>query len=302
MREKGISRRDFMGKVAAGVGGLMAVPHLSQAAAALPVRRSATDQVVLGKSGIRVSRLGFGTGSNGGSVQRALGQDEFTRLVHAALDRGVTFFDTANNYREMHEMLGKALKGVDRDKIQIQSKIPWNRYEDPLKEIDRFRTECQTDYFDSFLIHCVTTGDWPEEQVRLMDLLDTAKERQVIRSHGVSAHGLDPLESMTRVPWIQVGLVRVNHNGHHMDGATGAWAEEGDRNAALPHIKKLHEEGTGIIGMKLIGNGDFTDPEVRRKSIHFVMGLDYVDAVIMGFKSPAEIDEAIKNMNDGLNS
>lgn len=293
-----ITRRDFLGKLALGGVAVTGLPGLAHASAL----RSATDKVVLGKSGVQVSRLGMGTGSNGGSVQRAIGQESFNRLVRHALDRGVTFFDTADNYGEMHEMLREALKGVDRESIQIQCKIPHGKYDDPLKEIDRFRREVGTDYFDTMLIHHVGKASWPDDLERLMDQLETAKEQQIIRSHGVSIHGLAPLEAAVPVDWIDLALVRVNHRGHHMDGPTGAWAEQGHRDEALVHIEKLHDNGKGIIGMKIIGNGDFTDPAVREESIRFVMGLDFVDAVVIGFKSPQEIDEAIDRINAALNA
>ena len=132
-----ISRRRFLGALAAGSAGIAAMPHFLSAAKT--VKLSAIDQVPLGKSGIKFSRLGFGTGSMGGRVQRELGQAKFTALVRHALDRGITYFDTADNYRGMHEMLREALKGVDREKIQIQCKIWPGRHEETLKEIDRFR-------------------------------------------------------------------------------------------------------------------------------------------------------------------
>ena len=78
---------------------------------ALPVsaqRGSATDVVTLGRSSVKVTRLAFGTGSFSGQVQRALGQDGFTRLVRHAYDRGIRFFETAESYGEMHRMLGIA--------------------------------------------------------------------------------------------------------------------------------------------------------------------------------------------------
>src|SRR5690554_624900 len=148
---RNMTRRDFLGRLALGGVAVTGLPRLARASAP----RSATDKVILGKSGVQVSRLGMGTGSNGGSVQRALGQNGFNRLVWHALDRGITFFDTADNYGEMHEMLREALKGVDRESIQIQCKIPHGRYDDPLKEIDPFRKEVGTDYFDTMLIHHV---------------------------------------------------------------------------------------------------------------------------------------------------
>src|SRR5262245_39979757 len=86
-------------------------------------RGSATDLVTLGRSGVRVSRLAFGTGTISGRVQRELGQDGFTRLVRHAYDNGIRFFETAESYGEMHKMLGIALKGLPRDSYQIMSKV-----------------------------------------------------------------------------------------------------------------------------------------------------------------------------------
>jgi 1-deoxyxylulose-5-phosphate synthase len=93
--EQSITRRQFVGRTAVGLVGALAAPTV--AAADLRVPLSATDAVALGRNGVRVSRLGFGTGSDGGSVQRRMGQQGFTRLVRYALDRGVTLFDTADN-------------------------------------------------------------------------------------------------------------------------------------------------------------------------------------------------------------
>jgi hypothetical protein len=105
------SRRSFLksGIAATMVGGLGGLP--ARAAA----KRSATDWVTLGKSGVQVTRLAFGTGTFSGGVQRELGQDGFTRLVRYAYDRGIRFFETAQSYPQMPEMLATALKGVPRD-------------------------------------------------------------------------------------------------------------------------------------------------------------------------------------------
>ena len=86
-------------------------------------RGKATDVVTLGRSGVNVTRLAFGTGSFSGRVQRDLGQDGFTRLVRHAYDSGIRFFETAESYGEMHRMLGVALKGIPRDTYQIMSKV-----------------------------------------------------------------------------------------------------------------------------------------------------------------------------------
>ena len=205
-----------------------------------------------------------------------------------------------NTHKELHEMVRHAIKGLDREKIQIQTKIWYGKYQDPLKEIDRYRKELQTDYFDSMLIHCVRTPDWPEQEKRLRDLLDKAKQKKIIRATGVSAHGLLPLRTAAETDWGDLRFVRINHNGSYMDNLKNKWKEPADVNTVVKLLEKMHAAGKGVIGMKLIGNGNFKDPKTRRDSINFVMALNCVHSVIIGFKSPQEIDQAISTINSAL--
>src|ERR1700685_412982 len=102
------SRRRFLktGLAAGALAGTASFP------AKASVGGKATDWVTLGKSGVKVTRLAFGTGTMSGQVQRDLGQDQFTRLVRHAHERGVRFFETAESYGGMHQILGVALQGV----------------------------------------------------------------------------------------------------------------------------------------------------------------------------------------------
>ena len=295
-----ISRRRFLGQSAAAVGALT-TGHLTFAADLPGPKRSCTDRVTLGKSGVEVTRLAFGTGSNGGSVQRELGQKKFTELVRHAYDRGIRYFDSADSYDGMHEMLAKALEGVDRDTYRLLTKMRMSDETKPMDDIDRFRKELKSDYFDVLLMHCMRTPDWADSRKRHMDVFEEAKQKKIIRSHGASCHGLMPLRGMPSCDWLDVALVRVNHDGTHMDGPKGEWNERGKRDEALAEIRKVHATGTGVMAMKLIGNGDFTKPEQRDASIRFVMGLDCVDACTVGFKSPAEVDEIMRLMDTYLN-
>ena len=68
------------------------------AAAASP-KRTAVDQVTLGQTGIKLSRLGMGTGSNSGQIQFDLGREGFNSLVKYAYDQGITYFDCSQTYR-----------------------------------------------------------------------------------------------------------------------------------------------------------------------------------------------------------
>ncbi|MFB3903352.1 MAG: aldo/keto reductase [Acidobacteriota bacterium] len=293
-----VTRRRFLRDSLVTVG---AVAYSSPVASGASLKKSATDFVTLGKSGVKVTRLGVGSGTFGGRVQREMGQEAFTRLIRHAYDRGIRFFDTADSYRT-HPMVAAALKGINRESYALQTKMGWRNDPDPFKIIDRFRSELQTDYFDSLLLHCARTADWKETLKRQMDLLEEAKQKQLIRSHGASCHGLLPLEVMPGTDWLDVAFVRVNHNGAHMDNLKSQDQVPGDRDRALASIRKIHQAGTGVIGMKIMGEGDFVNPQDRDASIKHVMSLDCVDAVIIGFANPAEIDEAIELMNRHLNA
>jgi aryl-alcohol dehydrogenase-like predicted oxidoreductase len=258
--------------------------------------------VTLGKSGIKVTRLALGTGTLGGRVQRELGQEEFTRLVRHAYDRGIRFFETADSYGGMHEMLAVALKGVPRDSYKLMTKFRWRQADTPQATIDRFRKELNSDYFDILLLHCVRTPGWPEELKRLQDEFSEAKDKKIILAHGASCHGLLPLRAFPGNNWLDVALLRINHHGTLMDALNSRSSEKGDVPEVVSHIKKIHAQGTGVIGMKLIGEGRFTKAEDRAASLSFVMKLGTVDAVTVGYKNTAEIDEAIERINTHLNA
>ncbi len=297
MHRRELSRREFIARTAAVAGGLIASPVL---AAATP-KRTAVDQVTLGKTGLKLSRLGMGCGSNSGNVQRALGHDGFNRLVRYAYDQGITYFDTAQSYHT-HEYIREAIKGLPREKLFIQSKMS-GVPEKPLEVLDRFRKELGTDYIDSLLTHCTVTANWDDERRRVLDALEEAKEKQIIRAHGVSCHSLPALKRSAEIDWTDVHLVRINPQGAWVDTPALTWNATSNASHVPPvmeQMKLMRQKGHGIIGMKLIGNGDFTDPADREKAIRFVIQSNLTDAVVIGFKSPGEIDEAIMRINNAL--
>ena len=293
-----ISRREFL-KRSTAVAGLAALGSDFFAHPALAAtKRTATDQVTLGKTGIKLSRLGFGTGSNSGNVQRALGQPEFNRLIRYAYDQGITYLDTALSYRT-HEWIGAAVKGLPREKLFIQTKIG-GVPEKPLELIDKIRQTYDMDYVDTLLVHCATTKNWEDQRKRMMDAISEAQSKKWVRARGVSCHSLPALSVASSLDWVESNLVRLNPQGAHMDTPAEAVNARSDASHIPPvvqEIKTMRAKGHGVIGMKLIGNGDFTDAEDREKAIRYVMQSDLCDAVVIGFKSTAEIDEAIERIN-----
>lgn len=299
-----ISRRDFIRQTSVVTGAVVLGTDVLNADAA-PVL-TAADWVPLGKkvSKLKIPRLGIGTGSNNGNIQRALGQDGFNKLIRYCYDRGVRYIDTADNYKT-HTYIREAIKGIPRENLYIQSKMPIrpDTLADPLKTIDRYRQELGTDYIDSLLIHCAMGEDWLDKTKAMMDGFDEAQKRGWIRAKGVSCHGLASLKASTRSDWLEVQLARINPQGRYVDGPDpGVMAPQGDVPEATKTLKAIHAKGRGIIGMKLCGNGDFTSAEDREKAMRFAMTCGFVSAVAIGFKSPAEVDESIERMNRALNS
>jgi predicted aldo/keto reductase-like oxidoreductase len=295
------SRRHFLEtSVTAASALVLGTGSLLSARGATAAKRTAVDQVTLGQTGIKLSRLGMGTGSNSGQAQFDLGREGFNSLVKYAYDQGITHFDCSQSYKTF-EWLGGAVKGLPREKLFIQSKIP-GQPENILEAIDRHRKVFDTDYVDSMLVHCMIKEGWTDQWKRIMDGFDEAKGKGWIRSKGVSCHSLPALRDARTTPWAQVHLVRVNPQGRRIDGPEeSVWNDTvHEVSPVVAEIKAMKAKGRGIIGMKIIGNGEFVDAEDREKSIRFAMSLPELDAVVIGFKSRSEIDEAIKRINGAL--
>jgi aryl-alcohol dehydrogenase-like predicted oxidoreductase len=288
------TRREF---VKAGVAAGVMLGAADAALAAAP--QTATDYVTLGKSGVKVTRLAFGTGSFSGAVQRQLGQEGFNRLVRYAYDRGIRFYETAESYGDMHRMLGIALEGLPRDSYQLMSKVTTRDGVDPQAKFDELRRLARTEYFDVMLLHWQHEGDWPQESRRWADGIAEAQQRKIVVGRGASVHGLPALRAMPGDDWLQVAMIRVNHKGVRMDAEDYATDGLGNVDEVVKHVHQVKREGMGVVSMKLVGEGVFNH-EDRQKAMRFAFRNAGVDCVTVGYKSPAEVDEAIQNINLAL--
>jgi predicted aldo/keto reductase-like oxidoreductase len=291
-----ISRRDFLGQSAAAVGTVAAAGMLAGAAEKPRKLKSGADQVTLGKTGLKLSLIGMGTGSTGvkrSSNQVKLGQEKFTKLVRYAYDKGVTYFDTADQYGA-HIFLREAIKKLPREKLFIQTKTRARSAEVAKADLERFLEELGVDYIDSLLMHCMQVGSWPKDFRPVMDVLTKAKEDKKVRAVGVSCHGLHPLRTAVKCDWVEVDLARINPiggNAGRMDGTPG------EVSACL---KAMHKKGKGIIGMKILAEGTLKKPEEQIRSLKFVLGLGCVDAMVIGFEKPEQIDQIMKHVETAL--
>jgi aryl-alcohol dehydrogenase-like predicted oxidoreductase len=287
-----IGRRDLLRAAAAGTAGLL-VPRRLRAAEAAGGAYDPYELVPLGKTKVKVSRVGIGTGMRGGNRQSnhtRMGKEKLEAFLRESYDRGVRYFDLADMYGS-HPFIPGALGKLPRDSYALLTKIwvrkgglPEPERPDADVVVERFRKELQTDVIDLVLIHCMTDADWPEKQRKQMDILATLKAKGVIRAHGVSIHSLPALEACVAEPWVDSVNARINAYGVKMD--------DKDPEKVAGVLKRIRAAGKGVIGMKLVGEGEFRNSDEKKDaSIRFVLDRGLVDAVAVGCESLAELDD-----------
>lgn len=290
-----LHRRDFLAQAGVATAALAAAGTTSgTATAAEPLAtlpNSPVDTRILGKSGVKVSLIGMGTGSIGNdqsSNQVRLGVKEFTRVVRHAIDHGVRFFDVADQYGS-HVFLREALKGVPRDQYVLQTKTHAHDARICRSHIERYCLELGVEYLDVVLLHCMTEKNWPEKNKGAMEYLRQAKEQGLVRAHGTSCHGMDPLRTSALEPFVEVDLARINPEGLIMDDQKPVEVSD--------QLKIMHDRGVGVVGMKILGEGRINTPDRIDASLKYVLGLGTVDAFVIGFESTQQIDDMIARVD-----
>ena len=283
-----MNRRKFIAGAAAGLGAAYLMPPAIAEGLSLPARdgkAEAHDTVALGKTGIRTSRLAMGTGTfgfSGGSNQTRSG--ELTRLLRTGYDRGLTFFDTADSYGS-HPEVAEAVSRLPRERVVIMTKCDSRDSRQANADIDRYRRELKTDYIDILLMHYVRDGEWTTKYRGVMDVFEDAKQKGIIRAHGCSCHTIEALRAAAASSWVDVDLVRLNPIGSHMDA---------DPQTVIGVIKEMRAQGKGIIGMKILGQGDMRNRQ--DDAIRFALGTGVLDAFTIGAENDGEQADLIRRI------
>lgn len=290
-----MDRREFLRAAVSGTTGMLLAERLATAASD---HVDSAALVSLGRA-LKVTRLGFGTGMAGAnrqSNQTRLGPAKFERLLQYAYEQGVRLFDMADLYGT-HRHVARALRGKPRDSYTLVTKIWMHPGGLPERErpdadvcLARFLKEFGTDHFDVVQLHCLTSGTWPREMRKQMDLLAERKRKGDLRAHGVSIHSLAALEAAAGEPWVDVIHARVNRYASRTDGPM---------EKVVPILKRAHAAGKGVIAMKVCGEGTFDAPQ-RAANLRYLMGLDCVDAMVIGFEKPEHIAEFRSGVREQL--
>lgn len=283
-----MKRREFITRTALGMGAAwIGSRSFAQALPAPAARYSAQDTVVLGKTGIRTSRLAMGTGTVGfdhHSHQTALGIEGLSDLLVNGYEHGLRFFDLADAYGS-HPHAARALKRVPRDQITVMTKS-WSRDADGMRaDLDRYRRELGTDYLDIVLMHCLTEENWSTKFRGAMDVLSDAKEKGIIRAHGCSCHSIGALREAARTPWVEVDLARFNPIGSHMDA---------DPQTVLSVLREMKAAAKAVVGMKILGQGDMRSRV--DEGLRHALASGVLDAFTIGAESQTEQEDLMRRI------
>ncbi len=246
------------------------------------------DRVPLGNTGISMSRMAMGTGTSGfggsSNQTRQLGIKGLSDLLRAAFDEGINFWETADQYGS-HPHIREAFKKVDREQVVVLTKTNSTTYEDVKKDLERFKSELGTDYFDIVLLHAVTDPRWNVNMKGAMEALSEAKEEGTIRAHGISCHSIGALRTAADEPWVEVDLARYNPGGVAMDA---------DVDTVRDVLTRMKDNGKAIINMKVYGAGRLTDK--KDECLEFFTGTPFMDSFTMGIESYEQLRDIQKRL------
>ena len=240
-------------------------------------------QTILGNTGIKVSRAGFGVLPMGPS-QLALPVEEGAAVLRYALERGFNFVDTAQYYRT-YPYIRKALEGGDFKDVVLCSKSLCNDYEGMMEAIAEAEQELGRPA-DIFLMHEVRSGQLEERAGAWQALVD-AKSRGLVRAIGLSTHHVDITRAAADIKDLDVVFPLINYAGLGIrKGNAFATREE-----MLEAIHACRTAGKGVFSMKAFGGGSLTAN--YQQALDFIFAQPDIDSVMIGFGKTSEVDDLL---------
>ena len=245
-------------------------------------------KILLGNTGIRVSRAGFGVLPMGPS-QLALPIEEGANIIKHAIKNGINFLDTAQYYRT-YPYISKALENEDFKDLVICSKSLCDDYEGMMDAILEAREELHRDVIDIFLMHEVRSGQL-EERAGAWDALKNAKKRGLVRAIGISTHHVDITEAAASMDELDVVFPLINY--------AGLGIRKGDefstKEEMMQAIRLCHDAGKGIFSMKAFGGGSLTSN--YQEALDYVFSKPEIDSVMIGFGKISDVDDLLSYLD-----
>jgi 1-deoxyxylulose-5-phosphate synthase len=282
-----MKRRHFI-KSGAAIAGTFLLDAFPYHAFASQTKKYAWDKMVLGQTGIEVSRLAMGTGTNGfgnsSNQKRQLGLRGLANMLRTGYDNGIFFWESADQYGT-HPHMKEALKAVDREKVVILTKTHAKTEKEMKADLERYKKEIGTDYIDIVLLHALTDPNWNTNRLGAMNYLADARQKGTIKAHGVSCHSLGALQTAAAEPWVQVDLARINPVGVRMDSGVPV---------VVKILQDMKSQGKGVIGMKILGGGTLRDRV--DEMLQYALAQNYLDSFTIGAENQDEFKQLARKI------
>ncbi len=230
----------------------------------------------LGKTGIKVSRLCFGTLTIG-PLQAGLSIKKGACLIRDAWEKGINFFDTAqtyNNYKYLYE----AFKGL-YPKPVLATKSYSYRKEDMESSLRSALKDMGLEVIDIFLLHEQESEMTIQGHYPALEYLLGAKEKGYIRAVGISCHTVEAVRGALKFPEIDVI--------HPMVNMKGIGIKDGTLEEMLEVLEIASQKKIGIYAMKPLGGGHLI--ENHEEALNFVLSLNLLDSIAVGMQSEEEL-------------
>jgi 1-deoxyxylulose-5-phosphate synthase len=250
-------------------------------------------QVWLGQTPLRVSRVCVGTGSSGMgsvSVQGRQAPELYSELLCSAFRQGLNFWDTADLYGT-HRHVARALKRVPRDQVVVATKVHSETAEQFRCDLGRCLSELETPWVDLVLLHEIDSlEDWQRKRPCL-EALQALKPDYLVRAGGVSTHSIEVLEALVVDPLVEVVFTNYNKANEHMD------ASRTDYERAL---QQAYDSGKGVYVHKTLNEGKLAHR--YQEMLDWNLTRPFIHSVAMGITSPAELEQLITSCAAPLSS
>jgi aryl-alcohol dehydrogenase-like predicted oxidoreductase len=238
-------------------------------------RQSMGTRVRLGRTGITVSTLCFGTGYLGGSVTAG------ARLLIRAYQLGINFWDTSDDYGT-HPHVARALREVGRDRVVVATKTYAGTAAGARRAVTKARRALGVEAVDILLLHAVDSAGELEAKLPALDALSQAKAEGMVRAVGVSSHSREVLARLIALPQVDVALVVVNR--------TGAWMKDASPAEMTRTVRRLYGSGRGVYGMKALGSGQVVGESAVASALRDAFRYRYAHAICVGITSEEELE------------
>ena len=230
---------------------------------------------ILGKTGLKISRMGFG----GIPIQR-IDAEGTRKLMHTMLEKGINYLDTARGYTVSEEYLGYALEGI-REQFIIATKSMARTREAMAADIDISLTNLRTHYIDLYQVHNPNMQQL--EQVcapgGALEALLAAKEAGKIGHIGITAHSLEVFKAALEMDWVETIMFPYN--------IVETQAENLIRECARRNI--------GFVCMKPLAGGAIEDATL---AMRFITANPDITVVIPGMAEESELQQNLDACND----